>query len=127
MGTLCHEILNNVARLVVGLEPVRGKSDNAESRLCLREGCGKAPAVIFRKIEIIHGAGDVEIAVCIEAIDEADPLMPQIAFHLKICVEAEAFSIARLQPTPELLRQARRSEEHTSELQSLMRNSSAVF
>src|SRR3546814_2032845 len=80
---------------------------NAESRLCLREGCGKAPAVIFRKIEIIHGAGDVEIAVCIEAIDEADPLMPQIAFHLKICVEAEAFRIARLQPTPELLRQAR--------------------
>src|SRR3546814_16877321 len=33
--------------------------------------------------------------------------MPQIAFHLKICVEAEAFSIARLQLTPELLRQAR--------------------
>src|SRR3546814_17906043 len=33
--------------------------------------------------------------------------MPQIAFHLKICVEAEAFRIARLQPTPELLRQAR--------------------
>src|SRR3546814_9823458 len=80
---------------------------NAESRLCLREGCGKAPAVICRKIEIIHGAVDVEIAVCIEAIDEADPLMPQIAFHLKICVEAEAFRIARLQPTPELLRQAR--------------------
>src|SRR3546814_1053393 len=106
----------------------------------------------------------------LEAIDEADPLMPQIAFHLKICVEAEAFRIARLQPTPELLRQARfgqirdvrghtghgqtsggrvayvviiaatptgighdrlppdlmkRSEEHQSELQSLMRISYA--
>src|SRR3546814_20062043 len=96
------ESVNEFARLCGGIEPVSVKADNAESRLCLREGCGKAPAVIFRKIEIIHGAGDVEIAVCIEAIDEADPLMPQIAFTLKICVEAEAFSIAPLNQHPEL-------------------------
>src|SRR3546814_1383022 len=107
LSTRCIESVNDVARLGGGIEPVSVKADNAESRLCLREGCGKAPAVIFRKIEIIHGAGDVEIAVCIEAIYEADPLMQQIAFHLKICVEAEAFRIARLQPTPELLRTAR--------------------
>src|SRR3546814_11969810 len=78
LSTRCIESVNDVARLGGGIEPVSVKADNAESRLCLREGCGKAPAVIFRKIEIIHGAGDVEIAVCIEAIDEADPLMPQI-------------------------------------------------
>src|SRR3546814_18423318 len=100
------ESVNEFARLCGGIEPVSVKAAHAESRICLREGCGKAPAVIFRKIEIIHGAGDVEIAVCIETIDEADPLMPQIAFHLKICVEAEAFRNASLQPTPELLRQA---------------------
>src|SRR3546814_10677967 len=76
----CALPIYDVARLCGGIEPVRVKADHAESRICLREGCGKAPAVIFRKIEIIHGAGDVEIAVCIEAIDEADPLMPQIAF-----------------------------------------------
>src|SRR3546814_7296227 len=136
------ESVNEFARLCGGIEPVSVKAAHAESRICLREGCGKAPAVIFRKIEIIHGAGDVEIAVCIEAIDEADPLMPQIAFHLKLCVEAEAFRIARLQPTHDLLRQDRfgqirdvrghkgqgpRSDEHTSELQSLMSRSYPVF
>src|SRR3546814_12259918 len=94
LSTRCIESVNDVARLGGGLEPVSVKADNAESRLCLREGCGKAPAVIFRKIEINHGAVDVEIAVCIKTIDEADPLIPPIASPRTISLHATAF------PTP---------------------------
>ena len=55
-----------------------------------------------REIEIVHGAGDVEIAVGIEAVDEGRALVAQIALDLEIGVEAEAQRVAVLQGTAEL-------------------------
>src|SRR3546814_10762838 len=70
------------------------------------KGAGQAAVVRIGKVEIVHRAGDVEIGVGVETVGEGEPLMPQIGFDLEIGV---------------------RSEEHTSELQSLMRISYAVF
>ena len=71
------------------------------------EGVGEQPAMLLGQIEIVHRAGDVEIGVGVEAIDEADPLVAQIALHLEVGVEAEALGVARLQSPAELLGQAR--------------------
>ena len=54
------------------------------------------------EIEIIHGAGDVEIGVGVEAIDEAQALMAEIALHLEVGVEAEGDLVAILQVAAEL-------------------------
>src|SRR3546814_9141699 len=87
---------------------------------------------------------DVEIGVGVEAVGEGEPLIAQIGFDLEIGVEAEGLGLAPLQAAAEFLGQPRfgkigdvrrhardreplRSEEHTSELQSLMRISYAVF
>src|SRR3546814_10564946 len=92
--------------------------------------------MLLGQIEIIHRPGDVEIGIGVEPLDKAQPLMAKIAFDLKIGVEAEGHRVARLQLAAELFGQPRfgqigdvrgRSEEHTSELQSLMRISYAVF
>ena len=48
---------------------------------------GQDLAMAFAKIEVIHRARDVEIAVGIEAIDERRALMAQIAFDLEVGVE----------------------------------------
>src|SRR3546814_17717431 len=83
LSTRCIESVNDVARLGGGIEPVSVKADNAESRLCLREGSGKAPAVIFRKLEIIHGAGAVERTIIVDANGDAALIVPHIASPLK--------------------------------------------
>ena len=46
--------------------------------------------MLLGEIEIVHRAGDVEIGVGVEPVDEADPLVAQIALDLEIGVEAEA-------------------------------------
>ncbi len=57
----------------------------------------------FGHIEIIHRPGDVEIGVGIEPVGERQPLVPQIAFHLKVCVEAERLDVTRLQAAAEFV------------------------
>src|SRR3546814_6566473 len=75
----------------------------------------------------------VEVGIGVEPLDEGPALMAQIAFDLEVRVEAVAEPFAVLQVAAELAVQRRfrqigdRSEEHTSELQSLMRISYAVF
>ncbi len=55
-----------------------------------------------REVEIVHGAGDVEIGVGVEAIDEGRALVAEIALDLEVGVEAEAQRIAVLQGAAEL-------------------------
>ena len=58
--------------------------------------------MIRREVEIIHGAGDVEIGIGVEAVDEGRALVAQIALHLEIRVEAEGQLLAVLQVAAEL-------------------------
>ena len=58
--------------------------------------------MILGQIEIVHRAGDVEIAVGVEAVDEAHALMAQIALDLEIRVKAEGETVAVLQVAAEL-------------------------
>jgi hypothetical protein len=56
--------------------------------------------MLGREIEIIHRAGDVEIGIGVEAVDEGRALVVQIALDLEIRVEAErnAARFCRLRP-----------------------------
>ena len=83
-------------------QPVAGERDQAEPRLGALEGVGQHAAMVRGQIEIIHGAGDVEIGVGVEAVDEAQALMAQIALHLEIGVEAEGDLVAILEIAAEL-------------------------
>ena len=58
--------------------------------LVAREGVGEPPAMLLGEVEIVHRPGDIEVGVGVEPVDEADPLVAQIAFDLEIGVEAEA-------------------------------------
>ena len=64
-------------------------------------------AEFLRQIEIIHGAGDIEVGIGVEALDKGRSLVAQIAFHLEIGIEPEGLFRAVLQPPPELLGQPR--------------------
>ena len=97
--------LYDAARFARGIQPVGVERHQAESRLRAPEGVGEQAAMLFGQIEIVHRAGDVEVGVGVEPVDEADPLMAQIAFDLEIGIEAEALGVARLQPSPEFLGQ----------------------
>ena len=57
------------------------------------------PAMIFCQIKIIHRPRDIEIGIGIKSAREAQPLMPQIAFNLKIRVKAKGLGLAVLQAT----------------------------
>jgi hypothetical protein len=57
------------------------------------------------EIEIIHRAGDVEIGIGVEPVDEAQALMAQIALDLEVRIEAEGHLLAVLQLAAELVMQ----------------------
>ena len=59
------------------------------------EGFGQHAAMIGRQIEIIHRAGDVEIGIGVEAVDEGHALVMQIGFDLEIRRELEATCASR--------------------------------
>ncbi len=58
------------------------------------------------QVEIVHGPGDVEIAVGVEAVDEGGPLVAQVALYLEIGVEAPGQAVP-LQLAAELSLQRR--------------------
>ena len=87
--------LHDLAALARGVEPVAGEGDHAEARLGALEGVGQHVAVLGREVEIVHRAGDVEVAVGVEAVDEGRALVAQIALDLEVGVEAEASWRAR--------------------------------
>ena len=53
------------------------------------------------KIEVIHRASYVEIRIRVETVDKSAALMAQVAFDLKIGVEAVSDGAAILQIAPE--------------------------
>ena len=95
--------VHDLAALARRIEPVAGEGDDAEARLHVLEGVGQRAAMVGGEVEIVHGAGDVEIGVGVEAVDEGRALMAQIALHLEIGVEAEGQRVAVLQLAAEFL------------------------
>ncbi len=101
------ERMHDGARIRGRKQPVRGERDHAEARRRPLEGIGEHAVAVRREIEIVHRAGQIEIGVGIEALDEADALVAQIALHLEIGIERERRIVAVLEPAAELAVQRR--------------------
>ena len=82
--------LHDLAALARRIEPVAGEGDHAEARLGALEGVGQHVAVLGGEVEVVDGAGDVEIAVGVEAVDEGGALVAQVALDLEVGVEARS-------------------------------------
>ncbi len=77
------------------IEPVGGEGEHAEAHVARgRERLGEDAAVAGREVEIVDRAGDVEVGVGVEAVDEARPLVAQIALDLEVGVEAPRQAVA---------------------------------
>jgi hypothetical protein len=81
------ERMHDGARIRRREQPVGGEGDHAEAGLGPPEGLGQHAAVVGREVEIVHGARDVEIRVGVEALDEGDALVAQVALDLELGVE----------------------------------------
>ena len=82
-------------------QPIAGKRHDAKARIAIFERGRQIAAIFRRNIEIIHGAGNIEIAIGIKAFDKAHALMAQIALNLKIRIKAVSDFFAVLQIAPE--------------------------
>src|SRR6266508_3295647 len=71
---------------------------------------GEHTAVICREIKIVHCAGQVEVGIGIETLDETNALVAQITLHLKVSVEGERRIVTVLESTTELAVQGRVGE-----------------
>src|SRR6185437_7646410 len=101
------ERVNDGAALPRRIEPVAGERDQTEPRRRAAERISEGAVMLRRKVEIIAGAGDVEIRVGVEAVDENVALMAQIALDLKVGVEAVSNFAPVLQIAAELAVQRR--------------------
>jgi hypothetical protein len=84
------------------IEPVGVEAHQAEARRRAAEGVGEHAAMLLGQVEIVERPGDVEIGIGVEPVDEAQPLVAQIALDLEIGVEAEGLALAALQLAAEL-------------------------
>jgi hypothetical protein len=69
-----------------------GNSQSLVKEIMQKRGCcprrrPARPAVLGGEVEIIHRAGDVEIGVGVEPVDEGAALVAQIALDLEVGVE----------------------------------------
>ena len=93
--------MHDGARVGRWKKPVRRKGDHAKTRRRILESVGEYPVIIRREIEIVHRARQVEVGIGVEALDETDPLVAQIALDLKIGIEGERRIIPVLKPAAE--------------------------
>ena len=101
------ERMHDGARFRRRKQPVAGEGDHAEARRAPLERIGEHAVVVAGEIEIVHRAREIEIGIGVEALDERDALVAQIALHLEIGVEGERRVVAILEAAPELAVQGR--------------------
>ncbi len=101
-------------------EPVAGERHHTKTGARFFEGFDEVIVIIGGEIEIIHSAGDVEVAVGIEAIDKAHALVAQIRFNAKISIEAVGDFAAILQSAAKFLRE--RSLRHIGDMRGHARD-----
>ena len=82
---------HHVQRLVARIQPVRREADHQESRLHAIER-GAQRWTPGGEIEIIHGLGDVEVRIRVEAVDELTAPVTQVAFHFELILIAQTAS-----------------------------------
>ena len=83
-------------------QPVAGEGHDAEARRVQVEDIRQMAAMVRRQVEIIHGAGDVEVGVGVEPVHEAGALVVQVGFDLEVRRELEGHGFAVLQVATEL-------------------------
>ncbi len=125
-GAAGVERMDDGPRFGGGVKPVRGEGNHAEAGPRASEGAGERAAVILRQIEIIAGAGDIEIGIGVEPVDEGRALMAQIILDLEIGVEGKGGLGAVLQFAAEfalqrLLRQIGDMGGHARDAEALDR------
>ena len=87
-----HDLL----RLIAGIQPVRAEADHQEARRASSRTRPQSEPLPLRQVEVVHGLGDVEVRVGVEAVDELAAAIAQVALHFEIDVEIEAeFSLSR--------------------------------
>src|SRR5919106_5156623 len=79
---------HQIAALGGRKQPVGAERDHAKAGARAAKRLGEHAALRSRQVEIVHRARDVEIGVGIEAVDETDALMAQVALDLEVGVEA---------------------------------------
>jgi len=93
---------HNLLRLVTRVQPVGAEADYQEARLGALER-RRQRAVAVGEIEIVHGLGDVQVRVGVEAGDELAAAVAQVTLDLEIHVEVESEGLLPAQPAAELL------------------------
>ncbi len=88
-------------------QPVGGEGHHAEPGLRALEGVGEHAAPVGGEVEIVHRPGEVEVGVGVEALDEAEALVAQVALDLEVGVEREGRGRAALEAPAELPVQGR--------------------
>ena len=101
------ERMHDGARIGGREQPVRGERDHAEARRRVLEGVGEDAAVVARDVEIVHRAREIEIGIGVEALDEGDALVAQIALDLEVGIERERRIVAVLEAAAEFAVQRR--------------------
>ena len=101
VGRYRVERLHDLPAVLGGEQPVGGERDDAEPHRRVAEGVGHHAAVLLRHVEVVHGPGDIQVRIGVEAVDEGDPLVAQVAFHLEVGVETVGDGVAVLQPAAE--------------------------
>src|SRR5690606_33722097 len=98
----CIQRVDDHPALPRGEEPVAGEGNYAEACLAVLESVGQTSVMLRRQIEIIHGAGEIEIGIGVETIDEGEPLMAQVALDLEVGIKAERPAVSILQVAAKL-------------------------
>ncbi len=82
-----------------------------KTRARAAERIGQHAVIVGGEIEIIHRAGQIEIAVGIEALDERRALIAQIALHLEIRIERERRVVTILETCGRICDATRRQKD----------------
>ena len=93
---------DDLLELVRRVQPVAAERQHQEARRHVAEGLHQAP-VPAREVEVVEGAGDVEVGVGVEAVGERQPLVAQVALDLEVGREGERVVVDVAQAAAELL------------------------
>src|SRR5215467_3204953 len=100
-GAASVERVHDRARIRGREQPVGRERYHTEAGRRALEGVGENAVVIRSDVEIVHRTGEIEIGIGVEALDERDALVAQIALHLEVGVEGERRIVAVLKAAAE--------------------------
>ncbi|OQC06736.1 MAG: hypothetical protein BWX80_01425 [Candidatus Hydrogenedentes bacterium ADurb.Bin101] len=96
-GEGIHHFLGHVG----GEQPVRRKRNDQGGRLDTGQGCIQR-GVSGGNIEVVHGLGDIQVGIGVEAVHKSLTLVVKIGFHVELALEMIPQLVAVAQRAPEL-------------------------